>query len=340
MNKNNTAYIAAVVQASPIYLDLDATINKAVDLIAQAARQGAKIIAFSELFFPGYPWFLWLGTMDYMTPFIRRYHEQSMIINSLEYQRIQQAAKDNHIFISFGLSELDAASLYIAQVLISDKGETVYTRRKLKPTCMERVLFGEGDGSSLVVSPTALGNIGSLCCGEHLQPLSKYALYAQNEQLHIAAWPAFSLSGGEGSHVLSGEVNIAVSQVYAVEGQCYVLVPCATVSRAAVALFCFDNNMKKTLSTGGGYARIFGPDGKLLVTPLQTDEEGILYAQLDLSSITMSKFIYDPAGHYSRPDVTRLLLDPNKKEVVIKSTDLPDNNVILQNDSGIEMSDK
>jgi len=181
-------------------------------------------------------------------------------------------------------------------------------------------VFGEGDGSDLAVHDTPLGRVGALCCWEHLQPLSKYAMYAQNEQVHIAAWPSFSLYRG-GAYALGPEVNNAASRIYAVEGSCFVLAPCATVSKEMVATLCGDDPMKRQLLLeGGGFTAIYAPDGQLMHEPLPEGKEGIVYADLDLGMISLAKAAADPAGHYARPDVTRLLLDrtPGDRVVIRK----------------------
>ena len=215
-----------------------------------------------------------------------------------------------------GLSERQAGSLYIAQWIIGSDGRTIARRRKLKPTHVERTVFGEGDGSDLSVYDTPLGRLGGLCCWEHLQPLSKYAMYAQNEQVHVAAWPSFSLYRG-GAYALGSEVNTAASRIYAVEGQCFVLAPCATVSPAMIELMCTDDTKRALLLAGGGFAGIYAPDGQLLTEPLAEDVEGLVYAELDLGLISLAKAAADPAGHYSRPDVTRLLLNKTPGDRVV-----------------------
>jgi nitrilase len=192
----------------------------------------------------------------------------------------------------------------------------VAQRRKLKPTHVERTVFGEGDGSDLSVYPTALGRIGALCCWEHLQPLSKYAMYAQNEQVHIAAWPSFSLYRG-GAYALGPEVNNAASRIYAVEGQCFVLAPCATVSKDMHTMLGTDEQKRQLLLPGGGFTRIYAPDGSPLGETIPESEEGIVYADIDLGMISLAKSAADPAGHYSRPDVTRLLLNKTPGDRVV-----------------------
>ena len=308
---------AAAVQAAPVFLDLDAGIDKAIALIAEAAKNGAKLIAFPETWLPGYPWFIWLDSPAWGMQFIQRYHDNSLVYGSAQAERLAQAAKANAIAVVMGLSEKHGGSLYMGQWIIGADGQTVAQRRKLKPTHVERTVFGEGDGIDLAVHDTPLGRIGALCCWEHLQPLSKYAMYAQNEQVHVAAWPSFSLYRG-GAYALGAEVNNAASRIYAVEGQCFVLAPCATVSKEMVAQLCGDDPMKKQLLLeGGGFTAIYAPDGQLMNEPLPEGQEGIVYAELDLGMISLAKAAADPAGHYARPDVTRLLLDRTPGDRVV-----------------------
>jgi aliphatic nitrilase len=308
---------AAAVQAAPAFLDLDACVDKALALIAEAAGRDARLIAFPETWFPGYPFFLWLDSPAWSMQFVQRYHDNSLVVGSAEYERLAQAARDHHINVVLGYSEKRGGSLYLGQALIDDAGRTVYARRKLKPTHVERTLFGEGDGADLTVIDTPLGRIGSLCCWEHLQPLSKYAMYAQDEQVHVAAWPSFSLYRG-GAYALGPEVNVSASRIYAVEGQCFVLAPCGVVSPEMIELMCTDDMKRQLLLPGGGFARIFAPDGRELGEALPEEAEGLVYADLDLSLISFAKNAADPAGHYSRPDVTRLLFDSSRHEPVVR----------------------
>ncbi|MFH0179820.1 carbon-nitrogen hydrolase family protein [Streptomyces cacaoi] len=309
------AFRAAVVQAEPVWLNADATIDKSIALIEEAAGAGAQLIAFPETFIPGYPWWLWLDSPAAGFAFFGRYHENSITLDGPRFERLTGAARANAITVVAGYSERSGGSLYMGQALISAQGELIHARRKLKPTHVERTVFGEGDGSDLVVHQTPLGRIGALCCWEHLQPLTKYALFSQHEQVHVAAWPSFSVYRGA-AHALGPEVNTAASQMYAAEGQVFVLAPCATVGDAAIEMFCDTPVKEQLLQRGGGFARIFGPDGRSLAEPLSEDAEGILYADIDLSAIALAKAAADPVGHYARPDVTRLLLDTTPRRPV------------------------
>jgi aliphatic nitrilase len=192
-------------------------------------------------------------------------------------------------------------------------------RRKLKPTHVERSVFGEGDGSDLQVHDTALGRIGALNCWEHLQPLTKCAMYSLGEEIHVAAWPSFSIYRGA-ARALGPEVNTPASMMYAVEGQTFVVAPCAVIGQAALEQFCDTDVKRHLLAAGGGFARIYGPEGSPLAEPLPETEEGFLYADLNPDLIAIAKSAADPVGHYSRPDVLlRLLVNRNPAPAVVEA---------------------
>src|SRR6266700_2231032 len=311
MGIQHPKYKVAVVQAAPVWLDLDATVEKTIGLIEEAASKGAKLIAFPEAFIPGYPWYIWMGAPAWAIGrgFVQRYFDNSLSYDSPQAETLRQAVKKAGITAVLGLSERDGGSLYLAQWLIGPDGETIAKRRKLRPTHAERTVYGEGDGSDLAVHDRPdIGRLGALCCWEHLQPLSKYAMYAQNEQVHVAAWPSFSLYDPF-AHALGFEVNNAASKIYAVEGSCFVVAPCATVSKEMIELLCDTPDKHALLHAGGGFATIYGPDGSPIGDRLPPDQEGLIYADVDLGMISVAKAAADPAGHYARPDVTRLLLN-------------------------------
>jgi aliphatic nitrilase len=313
MGITHPKFKVAVVQAAPAWLDLDGSIDRSIALIEDAARQGAKLIAFPEAFIPGYPWYIWMDSPAWAIGrgFVQRYFDNSLAYDSPQAERLREAVRNAKLTAVLGLSERDGGSLYLAQWLIGPDGETIAKRRKLRPTHAERTVYGEGDGSDLAVHDRpGIGRLGALCCWEHLQPLSKYAMYAQNEQVHVAAWPSFSLYDPF-APALGAEVNNAASRVYAVEGSCFVLAPCATVSQSMIDELCDRPDKNGLLHVGGGFAAIYGPDGSEICDKLSPDQEGLLIAEIDLGAIGVAKNAADPAGHYSRPDVTRLLL--NKK---------------------------
>jgi aliphatic nitrilase len=303
-----SSYKVAAVQAAPVFLDLDRGVDKAIDFIRQAADAGAALVAFPEAWLPGYPWWIWLDAPAWGMQFVQRYHENSLVIGSAQWNRLCAAAAEHDIHVVLGYSERAAGTLYLGQAIVDNRGAVIATRRKLKPTHAERMVYGEGDGSDLAVHDTSLGRLGALCCAEHIQPLTKFAMFSQAEQVHVAAWPSFSVYRGA-AFQLSAEANNAASQVYALEGQCYVIAPCATVSGAMLDMLADTPQKRELLLEGGGFAMIYGPDAKPLCKPLAETEEGLLFADIDLGTIGIAKAAYDPTGHYSRPDVLRLLFN-------------------------------
>lgn len=314
------SFVVAAVQAAPVFLDREATVRKTIDLVEQAAARGAKLIALPECWIPGYPWWVWLDSPAWGMQFVGRYSQQAMSATGADAARIAAAAAAHDINVVMGYTEKDGGTLYISQLLIADDGKVIASRRKLKATHVERTVFGEGDGSDLKVHRTSIGNVGALCCWEHLSPLNKYALYAQNEEIHVGAWPSFSIYEGA-AHALSAEVNTAVSQVYAVEGQCFVVAPSQIISPEMQDMLCDTDEKRALLKLGGGAARIYGPDGQSLTEPLKPDEEGLLFATIDLNQIAFAKAAADPVGHYSRPDVVRLLFNPERQRRVQRFSD-------------------
>ncbi len=316
MSIKHPKFVAALVQAAPEFVDLDGAIDKTVSLIAEAAKQGASLIAFPEDWIPGYPWWIWLDApaWGFRNGLVQRYFDNALSYDDPRAKLISNAARDHGIFVSVGLAERRGGSLYIGNWIIDRNGRTVIRRRKLKPTHMERTVFGEGDGSDLQVKETALGRIGVMACWEHLQPLSKYAMYSQDEQVHIAAWPSFSLYEGV-AYSLGAEVSLAATQTYALEGGCFVLAPSAVTSQKMIDLMCDTDAKRKLLTVGGGFSTAFGPDGTPLVDRKPPDWEGIICVEIDLGLISLAKAAADPTGHYARADVTRLLINrsPNHR---------------------------
>ncbi len=301
----------AAVQAAPVWLDADATIEKSISLIAEAARNGAAMIAFPETFVSGYPWWIWLNTPLGGLQFVARHHENSLTVDGKRMHRLRQAVKQASITVVMGYSERGGGSLYMSQAIIGPDGELIGNRRKLKPTHVERSVYGEGDGSDLVVFELPFGRLGALCCWEHYQTLTKFAMYSQHEQIHVGSWPSQSLYQPM-VRTFGLQVNESAMRMYAVEGQVFVVNSSNVIDQACLDLFCDTPEKRELLELGGGWARFFGPDGGDLTEPLPHTEEGILYADIDLSQIPVAKAAADPVGHYSRPDVLSLRFNRSK----------------------------
>ncbi|MCP8688712.1 carbon-nitrogen hydrolase family protein [Marinobacterium sedimentorum] len=327
MGIQHPKYKVAAVQAAPAFLDLDASVDKTIAYIEEAAASGAKLVAFPELWIPGYPWWVWLGTTAWAIRkgFVQRYFDNALSYGSPEADRIREAVRRNNITAVIGLAEREGGTLYIAQWLLGPDGETLAQRRKIRSTHQERTVFGEGDGSDLAVHDTELGRLGALNCWENILSMNKYAMYSQHEQIHVASWPSFS-TYDPFAHALSYHVNNAVSKVYAVEGSCFVIAPSSVFSQEMLDMLCDTPDKLDLVHVGGGHTVIFGPDGSPLCDKLPEDQEGILYADVDLGIIGVAKNAMDPVGHYSRPDVTRLLFN-KKSQRVVEHMALPINQV-------------
>lgn len=273
-----------------------------------------------------------------------KYIKNSLRLASPEMETIKTCARENGIAVSLGFSENDDDSLYIAQALIGADGEVRVHRRKMKPTHMERTIFGDaagggegGSGSCLAsVAQLPFARVGQLSCWEHIQPLLKFNTISQREQIHVAAWPSLDPHSGSGPDLWSmsaegkcipalrstleaGTDNLqgcqSLARVYAVEATAFVLHCTAVMTDKAIEA---NGTAGSPLmgAAGGGSSAIFGPDGRRLTEPLGAQEEGIIYADLDLDEITRIKMFAHCTGHYSRPDLMWLSVDSNAKSLV------------------------
>ena len=300
-------FTAAAVQAAPVFLDRDATIEKACALIAEAAGNGAALIVLPETWVPGYPfWHSSPGVFSSHT-FVD-YWKNSVEIPSAASERLGQAAKAANAYVVIGVSERDTTgrgTLYNTLLYYAPNGELIHRHRKLMPTFTERTIWGMGDGSDLDVLETPLGRIGGLICWEHQMTLAKYAMYAQGEQVHCSAWPAYS---SQKDHVAFG------TRQYAFEGACFVVVSCGVVTPGSLPAALGGDSVH----ANGGSA-IIGPNGDYLAGPVY-DSEKILYAEIDLEAALREKHSRDVAGHYARPDVLQLVVNTARKPIAVFGT--------------------
>lgn len=298
----------AAIQAAPVWLNREASLEKACDLIKKASEDGAELITFPESWLPGYPWWIWLGTPAWGMSFFSELWNNAVEIPSPTTETLCAEAKKTNAYVVMGMTERSGSSLYCTQLFIDPRGQIIGRHRKLKPTHVERTVWGEGDGSDLQVFDTRIGRIGGLNCWEHLQPLTRYAMYSFGEQVHVASWPSFSLYK-KYAFSLGPVANSCASRFYALEGQCFVLMSTAVISREMITRLADTEERADLIECGGGWTEIFGPDGSTVAGPLTGEEEGIVAADIDLGMIVYAKNAADPSGHYSRPDVTSLLLD-------------------------------
>lgn len=242
------------------------------------------------------------------------YTKNGLAVDSPQMRTICAAAAEHNIAICLGFSENDKNSLYIAQAIISSSGELKMTRRKLKPTHMERTVFGDATGNSLknVVDVVGVGRVGCLACWEHTQPLLKYHTALLREDIHVAAWPpVFAHQPGPGLWSMSREGCRNLSQTFAIESQTFVLHSTSVLSNAGIERMGTAGGLMGV--PGGGSSAVFGPDGRKLSEDVPETEEGIIYADLDFDEILRAKGFIDICGHYSRPDLLWLGVDDQEK---------------------------
>jgi len=305
--EEQTIVKVAAVQAAPVFLDKHATIEKSCRLIAEASENGAKLIVFPESFIPAFPY--WSNYHPEGPPWARTFtklFKNAVEIPGPDTEILGEAARKAGAYVVMGLNERDreyGGTLFNTLLFFDPEGRILGKHRKLMPTHHERLYWGFGDGSGLRVYPTALGKLGGLICYEHHMTLSKYALYAQGEQIHCAVWPGWP---GNPDYDNLGIVHTASKQ-YAFEGQCFVICACGWIHPDMIPEdFEFKNEMD-CRSRGG--STIITPLGTMLVEPL-LDQEGIVYADLKMDLIIKAKAFVDCTGHYARWDVLNLNFNP------------------------------
>jgi nitrilase len=308
MSLSWSKFTAAAVQASPVLpLSAQKTTEKVIDLISDAAKQGARLIVFPETFIPAYPNF----SVDLQKPNewqenLRYLLSESIEVPGDEINQIAGAARDHNVYVCIGINERVKhywGRLYNSQVFIDAKGTILGTRRKLLPTNREKVFWTGGDGTDLQVYETELGVLGGLICYEHLQPLFKYALMTMGEQIHCAVWPGWPRyeKGRTNVHV----IDVSTRQ-YALEGQCFVIVSCMYIHPKAVPKGLFGNAAWAYFGGSG----IIGPTGEYVAGPVY-DKETIVYGEVDLSLMALRKSVVDVTGKDQRWDVVQLALKRN-----------------------------
>ncbi|KAA1478694.1 carbon-nitrogen hydrolase [Dentipellis sp. KUC8613] len=307
-NSDPRKFKVAAVQAEPAWLDLQGGVDKTIRLVTEAAEKGAKIIGLPEVFIPGYPWTPWCNNFVECQDVLAKYQANSLAVHSPEMDRIRAAVKELGVWIVLGFSERDGGSLYIAQVTISSAGEIVNHRRKIKPTHYEKTIFGDGSAQSIHnVVQTPYGRLGSLNCWEHIQPALKLHFFSQYPQIFVGGWwPAFKPGAGGSPYIVSGEASSRMTQMVAMEGGCFGLVCCHTVSEQG------SETMKMKgypwfEFPGGGFTTIYGPDGSALTPPIDPGVEETAIAEISLDAISQVKIVADQMGNYSRHDLMHLV---------------------------------
>lgn len=311
--------VIAIVQAPPVFLNLAASIVRAVEWVGRAAREGAGIVAFPETWLPGYP--VWIDSAPEAAlwdhpgakALYRLLSDNAVTGNDPRLAPLFEAAQRHRLVIVMGAHERRGGTLYNTTLMIAPDGQ-VLPHRKLVPTYTERLIWGMGDGSTLATLETPAGRLGGLICWEHWMPLLRAAMHAKDEAIHVAQWPSVN------------DMHLVASRHYAFEGRCFVaasgcllskgdvmdgfdsLGPAAPAARELLDSMARDDSH---LFQRGG-STVIAPDGSLLAEPV-FDREAIVTARLDPDLLAESRLTLDTAGHYSRPDIFELHVDTREK---------------------------
>ncbi|MBB4225894.1 carbon-nitrogen hydrolase family protein [Variovorax guangxiensis] len=295
---------AAAVQTAPVFLDTDATVEKVVRLIDEAADHGAQLVAFPEVFVSAYPYWSWIGNPIQGSPWFEKLARSAIEIPGPEITKIAQAAARRSVNVVVGVNErsrFGVGTIYNTLVTIADDGRIVGRHRKLVPTWAEKLTWAPGDASALRVHQTSIGPLGSLACGENTNTLARFALLAQGELVHVASY--ISLPVAPPDYDMAEAIKVRAA-AHSFEGKVFTLVSCSTVSEEIISALEADFPNARELLTrrNSAFSGVLGPDGRVIGQPL-IDGEGIVYADIDLSRCIQPRQMHDITGHYNRFDV-------------------------------------
>jgi len=316
------AFTAAIVHAAPVFLERDATIDKVCSLVSEAARNGARLVAFPETFVPAFPVWSALRAPIYNHDLFRRLAANAISVPGPELARVAAAARECGVLVSLGINERTDASLgciYNSNVLIGDDGAVLNHHRKIVPTFYEKLTWAAGDGAGLTVCDTACGRIGMLICGENTNPLARYTMIAQGEQVHISSyppvWPTHD-SDDAGNYDLAHAIRLRAG-AHSFEAKAFNLVSSGFVDRAMFrALADLHPDAARILEgSPRGVSLVTDPSGRVASDEL-CDEEGVLYAAIDVSSCVEPKQFHDISGGYNRFDIFRLTVDRSRNRPI------------------------
>jgi aliphatic nitrilase len=300
---------ACAAHVAPVFLDAQATVDKACSLIAEASRGGAQLIAFPESFIPAFPVWAAVQAPIHNHDLFKRLAAESIQVPGPEVQQLCDAAREHTIHVSIGISERSPVSvgcLWNSNLLISPQGDILNHHRKLMPTFYEKLVWAPGDGEGLRVNETAIGKIGMLICGENTNPLARYALIAQGEQVHVSSYPPVwptRPSNQPGRYDLAAAIRIRAG-AHSFEGKVFNVVASAFLDKASLdSLKGIGLEARETLEQSPqAVSMVIGPSGEIISETL-CENEGLLYQDIDVSQCVEPKQFHDVVGYYNRFDV-------------------------------------
>jgi aliphatic nitrilase len=256
---------------------------------------------FPETFVPWYPYFSFIRPPMLSGADHIHLYDNAVVVPGPVTDAVSAAARQHNMVIVLGVNERDHGTLYNAQLVFNADGTMVLKRRKITPTFHERMIWGQGDGAGLKVVDTSVGRIGALACWEHYNPLARYALMAQHEEIHVAQFPG-SLVGP----IFAEQIEVTIRH-HALESGCFVVNSTGWLTEQQIESITKEPGLQKALR-GGCNTAIISPEGQHLAPPLR-EGEGMVIADLDMSLITKRKRMMDSVGHYARPELLSLAIN-------------------------------
>lgn len=275
---------AAAVQAAPVFLDREGSVEKACALIETAGHSGADLVALPEVFIPGNPYWAWYMGLRKGLDFSAQLFLNSVDIPSEATARISEAARRYGTYVVVGINERENKTLYNTLLFFDRKGQIMGKHRKFKPTGGEKLVWGEGDGSTHKVYDTEVGRLGALICGEHTMALPGFTLAAMGEQVHVASWIGFGFVN---------PLSEICSRYYAIACNTFVICSQSVVDEPLI------KKVGVEMETAGTWSAIIeAGTGRIMAGPLAPGEEGIVYAEIDLNQLVRQYFLHETTGHY------------------------------------------
>ena len=314
----------AAVQAAPVFLDREASTEKACALIREAGANGADFVGFPENFIPGHPvWFYYHpATSPKSMDWSVELYKNSVEIDSPTVDALCQAAAEANVFVVMGLTERrpdQTGTLFNTQLFIDRNGKIVGKHQKLVPTIGERIVHAGGSGDTLRTFPSEFGPVSGLCCGENSNPMAVSVLAAEYTRIHVACWPNHFIPG----YWSMCESTLIASRNIAYMTKSYVISAASTNGQDMIDMLPVTDEDRKFLEnpdmTGG--SAIIDPRGHIIAGPMHGSEEGILYADADLDNTIRGRLVHDFGGHYNRPDILRLLVNDSGGDLVERVSD-------------------